>query len=534
VNVGSAERARRLAPCARWPCSVAGSNTIGDILRVDCGASAKSGDSRTVIEESDMRTNLADKSRRDFLAGVGIAAGGVAFAASAGPAGAKDDNPARAAAVNAMLPTPEQMQTFLALPDDRPIVMVNLLKFKPDGGEAEYARYAAGIQPILAKLGAKILFSGKAHFCLIGQADWDAVALVQYPRKKALFQMAMSPEYQAIHHHRDAGLQGQINYAVLETGPAGGQLKGVSAGDEIRPGVFRTPDERFAELADFDFTPHYQDVLGYRLHYLDEGPSDAEPILLLHGEPTWCYLYRKMIPVLSAAGFRSIAPDLIGFGRSDKPADRAVHTYKFHVDAVAAFVQALGLKNCTLFGQDWGGLIGLRVATENQDRFARVVISNTGLPTGEEPITPAFLVWKRMSQQMLESGDMPTGTLVATSARTPTLKQAYDAPFPDKRFKAGPLMMPQLVPIAPNDPATAANKRAWEVLRAWQKPFLTAFGDSDPITGGADKKFQQEVPGAKSQPHATIKGAGHFIQETHAEELARTIAKFMADNPVTK
>jgi haloalkane dehalogenase len=241
-----------------------------------------------------------------------------------------------------------------------------------------------------------------------------------------------------------------------------------------------------------------------------------------------------MIPLLTAAGFRTIAPDLIGFGRSDKPVDRVVHTYKFHVDAMAALIEALALANCTFFGQDWGGLIGLRVVAENPDRFARVVISNTGLPTGEEPITPAFMVWKRMSQQMLDNGDIPTGMLVATSSKTPALKQAYDAPFPDKRFKAGPLMMPQLVPVAPDDPATAANKHAWEVLRQWHKPFLTAFGDSDPITGGGQKKFQEEVPGAKNQPHATIMGAGHFIQETHAEELARTIAKFIADSPPKK
>ena len=478
-----------------------------------------------------MSTTPDNKTRRDFLTGVGLAASGVALAASAGSASADEGDAAPPAATNAMLPTQEQMKEFLALPDDSPIVMVNLLKFKPNGGAEEYAKYAAGVQPILEKLGAKILFAGKGHYCLIGQADWDAVALVQYPRKKTLFQMAMSPEYQLIHRHRDAGLQGQINYAVLATSPAGGEAAGVSAGEEIRPGVFRTPDERFADLPGFAFKPHYQDVLGYRMHYLDEGPRDAQPILLLHGEPTWCYLYRKMIPVLTAAGYRCLAPDLVGFGRSDKPADRAVHTYKFHVDTIAAFLQALDLKNCTFFGQDWGGLIGLRVVTENPDRFARVVISNTGLPTGEEKITQAFLLWKGMSQQMLERGDMPVGTLVAGSAKSPPLKEAYDAPFPDKRFKAGPLMMPQLVPTSPTDPATAANKLAWEVLGKWQKPFLTAFGDSDPITGGGDKRFLEVVPGAKGQDHTTIQGAGHFIQETHGEELAKVIADFAAKNP---
>ncbi len=303
---------------------------------------------------------------------------------------------------------------------------------------------------------------------------------------------------------------------------------------EVRPGVLRTPDQRFADLPGYAFEPHYRQVDGYRMHYLDEGPRDGEPILLLHGEPTWSYLYRKMIPVLTAAGYRAIVPDLIGFGRSDKPVDTAVHTYEFHVDAVAALVASLDLRNCTFFGQDWGGLIGLRVATENEPRFARIVVSNTGLPTGEEPITPAFMVWRRMSKQMLDSGDMQVGCSGGRHAKAPELKQAYDAPFPDKRFKAGALMLPQIVPVGPDDPATAANKQAWEVLRKWHKPFLTAYGDEDPITRGADKLFQREVPGCQGQPHTTIEGAGHFVQETHGEELARVIVQFMQQNPVKK
>ena len=472
------------------------------------------------------------QSRREFLAGTGIAAGALAVGSAVVANEAQAADGQTAGATNALLPTPTQMAAFLALPDDKPIVMVNLLKFKPNGGQAEYAKYAAGVQPILEKLGAKLLFSGKAQFCLIGQADWDMVALVQYPRKKTLFQMSIMPEYRAIHHHREAGLAGQINYAVVQIDPSAAAAVGAAGAAEIRPGVLRTPDEQFANLPGFEFKPQYKEIGGYRMHYLDEGPSDGQPILLLHGEPTWCYLYRKMIPLLTAAGHRCIVPDLIGFGRSDKPTDTAVHTYQAHVDWVTALVAALDLKNCTFFGQDWGGLIGLRVVTENEPRFARIVTSNTGLPTGEQPITPAFLVWKKMSQQMLERGDMPIGSLVATSAKTPALQAAYDAPFPDKRFKAGPLMMPQLVPISPDDPATAANKQAWEVLRKWQKPFLTAFGDADPITGGAEKLFQREVPGCKDQPHVTIKGAGHFIQETHGEELARVIADFIAKTPV--
>lgn len=319
--------------------------------------------------------------------------------------------------------------------------------------------------------------------------------------------------------------------AALASGIGSGEAAASAA--EVRPGVMRTPEERFAGLPGFDFAPHYKEVAGYRVHYLDEGPRDGQTILLLHGEPTWCYLYRKMIPVLAAAGYRCVAPDLIGFGRSDKPTERTVYSYQFHVDEMAGFIAAIELKNATLFGQDWGGLIGLRLVAEHPSRFSRVVISNTGLPTGEQPMSPAFMAWKLAATQMLETGDMPVGTIVATSAKTPSLKQAYDAPFPDKRFKTGPLMFPQIVPVAPDDPAKEANKKAWQALREWKKPFLTAFGDHDPITGGGDTRFQKEVPGAQGQSHTRIKGAGHFIQESHGPELAQVIIDFMAQNPAT-
>jgi haloalkane dehalogenase len=327
----------------------------------------------------------------------------------------------------------------------------------------------------------------------------------------------------------DANLPNRREFLVgtAIAGSAAALASGVDGGEEIRTGVLRTPDERFANLPDFNFTPHYCEVGGHRIHYLDEGPPAAQPILLLHGEPTWSYLYRKMIPVLSAAGYRCIAPDLVGFGRSDKPSDRMVHTYKFHVDEIAGLIAALDLESCTLFGQDWGGLIGLRVATENDARFSRIVVSNTGLPTGEEPMTPEFLSWKRMATQMLEAGDMPIGTIVSASVKAPDLKQAYDAPFPDKRFKAGPLMFPQIVPMSPDDPAKEANKRAWQALANWKKPFLTAYGDRDPITAGGDQRFQKRVPGARGEPHVVVQGAGHFIQETHGAELARIIIDFL-------
>jgi haloalkane dehalogenase len=295
--------------------------------------------------------------------------------------------------------------------------------------------------------------------------------------------------------------------------------------DQIRPGVFRTPDERFEKLTGFDFQPQYIEVMGFRVHYVDEGPRDGQPVLLLHGEPTWSYLYRKMIPRLTAEGLRVIAPDLIGFGRSDKPADRTAHSYAFHVDAMTRFVKELDLRDVTFFGQDWGGLIGLRVVAENSDRFAAVVISNTALPTGEGNLSPAFLEWKRSNEKMNERGDMPVGALVAQFTGDPALAAAYDAPFPDPRYKAGPLIMPQLVPVSPDDPAREANLAAWAAFRKWEKPFVTAFGDSDPITTGLDRPFQEQVPGAKTQQHHRIAGAGHFIQETHAEPLAAIIVE---------
>jgi len=302
--------------------------------------------------------------------------------------------------------------------------------------------------------------------------------------------------------------------------------------EEVSPGVLRTPDERFENLSGYEFEPHYVEIDNLRVHYLDEGPQDGEPILLLHGEPTWSYLYRKMIPVLTEAGHRCIVPDLIGFGRSDKPTSMDVHTYRFHVQTMTALVDQLDLRGVTFFGQDWGGLIGLRVVAENEQRFARVVISNTGLPTGGDTISPAFKAWLRINQTMIDRGDMPIGGMVSMNVRDPSIAAAYNAPFPDPSYKAGPLIMPQRVPVTLDDPAREAQLRAWEVFRQWKKPFLTAFGDGDPITGGLDVVWQEQVPGAKGQPHTTVQGAGHFIQETHGGQLAEIIVKFMADNPL--
>jgi haloalkane dehalogenase len=295
----------------------------------------------------------------------------------------------------------------------------------------------------------------------------------------------------------------------------------------------RTPEERFQNLPDFPFTPHYVELLGLRLHYLDEGPAEGAPVLLLHGEPSWCFLYRKLIPPLAAAGYRVIAPDLIGFGRSDKLVARADYTYQLHVDFVTAFIEALELRGITMFGQDWGGLIGLRVAAENEARFARLVAANTGLPTGDQPMTEGFMRWRAYSQTVehFHVGGILKGGCVTPLA--PAVIAAYNAPFPDERYLAGARQFPLLVPITPDDPAAAANRRAWEVLRRWQKPLLTAFSDGDPVTRGGERVFQKLVPGAQGQPHVTIQGAGHFLQEDKGEELARVILEFSARDSVS-
>ncbi len=291
--------------------------------------------------------------------------------------------------------------------------------------------------------------------------------------------------------------------------------------------ILRTPDERFDGLPGYPFAPHYTTVAGMRMHYVDEGPADAPPVLMLHGEPSWSYLYRKMVPIITRAGLRAVAPDLIGFGRSDKPASQDAYTYQAHVDWIWEFVERTGLKDITFVGQDWGGLIGLRVAAEHPDRFARIVAANTYLPTGDNPPGEAFLRWQEFSQK---APQLHIGNIVKGGCRTevpPEVVAAYDAPFLDETYKAGARKFPLLVPTRPDDPASDANRRAWEVLRKWDKPFLCAFSDEDPITRGGDRAFQESVPGTKSQPHTTIKGGGHFLQEDKGEELAQAIVSFV-------
>ena len=296
----------------------------------------------------------------------------------------------------------------------------------------------------------------------------------------------------------------------------------------------RTPESRFVDLVGFDVEAHYgavNDPNGgepLRMAFIDEGPPDARPVVLLHGEPTWSYLYRHMIPVLVNAGHRVVAPDLIGFGRSDKPTLRADYTYARHVEWTRQLLfERLDLRDVTLFGQDWGSLIGLRLVAEHPERFARVCIANGGLPTGDLRLGEAFDAWREFSQTV---GELPVGTIVAggcVKRMSPEVVAAYDAPFPDERFKAGARQFPALVPNSPDDPGHDPNVAAWRVLEGWSKPFLCCFSDSDPITRGADRIFVDRVPGAVGQAHTTIEGGGHFIQEDCGTELASHLCGFI-------
>jgi haloalkane dehalogenase len=297
----------------------------------------------------------------------------------------------------------------------------------------------------------------------------------------------------------------------------------------------RTPDDRFAGLPDFPYEPQYTEVPSgdgdatLRMAWVEDGPPDADPVLLLHGEPSWSFLYRSMIPVLAAAGHRVIAPDLIGFGRSDKPAEVSAHTYARHVEWTRTLVaDVLDLRSITLVGQDWGGLIGLRLAAEHPERFARIVASNTGLPTGDHPMPE---IWHQFRQAIQAAPALDIGRFVQAGCRRPMsddVRAGYDAPFPDEAYKAAARALPGLVPTTPDDPATMPNRAAWATLTQSPMPALVAFSDGDPITGAMRPILMSVLPGAQGRDHPVIAGAGHFLQEDAGPELAAHVADFIA------
>jgi haloalkane dehalogenase len=301
--------------------------------------------------------------------------------------------------------------------------------------------------------------------------------------------------------------------------------------------VLRTPDTCFANLPDFPYTPHYTELPGpagstpLRVAFIDEGPRDGPTVLLMHGEPTWSYLYRKMIPVLVAAGCRVVVPDLVGFGRSDKPARKSDYSYFNHVQWMSAWMEANDLRDITLFCQDWGSLIGLRMVAEAPERFARIALANGGLPTGTEPLPRAFKIWRAFSQF---SPWFPIGRIVKSGCvhgLTPDEVAAYDAPYPSARYKIAARLFPTLVPSTPDDPERQNNERAWDMFKRWDKPFLTLFSNRDPVTRGGYKVWQQRVPGAQGQSHAITRNAGHFLQEDKGVEVAQALVAFIQSEP---
>ncbi|HZA11182.1 haloalkane dehalogenase [Mycobacterium sp.] len=298
--------------------------------------------------------------------------------------------------------------------------------------------------------------------------------------------------------------------------------------------TLRTPDERFSDLPDFPYPARYSELPDdeggtLRMAWIEDGPKDADPVLMLHGEPSWSFLYRRMIPILAAAGHRVICPDLIGFGRSDKPTRRQDHTYARHVEWVRALAfDVLGLTRVTLVGQDWGGLIGLRLAAEQSDRFASLVVANTGLPTGDIPMPD---IWWRFREAIQDAPTIDVGRFVQAGCRRPmsdAVRAGYDAPFPDESYCAAPRAMPGLVPTTRDDPAAAANRAAWAALKESSTPMLVAFSDGDPITGAMGPIFQRQMRGAQGHDHPVIHDAGHFLQEDAGEELADHIVAFLA------
>ncbi|MGB0494927.1 MAG: haloalkane dehalogenase [Kangiellaceae bacterium] len=301
--------------------------------------------------------------------------------------------------------------------------------------------------------------------------------------------------------------------------------------------LLRTPDSAFERLTNYRFKPNYVQIPSaptsesaiqhIRMHYVDEGDQTAAPVLMMHGEPTWSYLYRHMIPICAAAGNRVIAPDLIGFGKSDKPTKQSDYSYQSHMDWMTQFITQLDLKNITLVCQDWGSLLGLRLAAENPERFKAIVVGNGALPTGDIPANKAFKLWKTFASY---SPWFPIGKIINSASFKSLSKDelhAYNAPFPNSKYKAGTRAFPKLVPVTKNDPACSANRLAWEQLGKWEKPFLTTFSNGDPIMRGGDKLLQKHIPGTRGMPHVTLIG-GHFLQEDSPTEFAQAINSFLA------
>lgn len=317
--------------------------------------------------------------------------------------------------------------------------------------------------------------------------------------------------------------------------------------------AIRTPDSYFENLPDYNFQANYVEIQGYRIHYVDEGPRDGQVVLLMHGQPSWSYLYRHMIPLLANAGYRVIAPDNVGFGKSDKPVDQSLHSYQMHVDVMSGFIDAVNIQNATLFAQDWGGLIGLRVVEQKPDHFARIMLSNTTLPAaggvqgwlGYPLFTAA--VWKQGEVNELNFGD-DSFTFASWVAYAKTSKKfdiekllqfattrelsdselsGYSAPFPSEEYVAAVRAFPSLVVTQ-----LRQNQAIMDDFYAkWEKPLITAFGENDTLMAGRDKAWQDSVPGAKGQAHTIVKGGGHFIQEDKPQELVKILDDFIRSNP---
>jgi len=293
--------------------------------------------------------------------------------------------------------------------------------------------------------------------------------------------------------------------------------------------ALRTPDSQFETLPDYPFKPHYVTIRDdLRLHYVDEGPRDGRVVIMMHGEPSWSFLYRHMIKKVAAAGFRVLAPDLIGFGKSDKPSETSDYSYTRHVGWMTDWFKHVDVKDAVLFCQDWGGLLGLRLVAAFPEKFAGVVAANTFLPTGDRDPGDVFKKWQVFAQTVPE---FPVGGILRGATVKPLgegVEAAYNAPYPDESYKAGARIFPALVPTSPDMDGAADNVKAWKVLTKFNKPFLTAFSDQDPVTKGGDKGFQKMVPGCKGQPHQIVKGGGHFLQEDVHQELSEIIVDFCA------